>query len=533
MKMSESSTTILHSAATLADLVAGVAQSTPDKAAILFEDIQISYGALHALIESAADALTSRGVGKGDRVAVLLPNIPHFVVAYYAVLRVGAVVVPVNVLYKAGEIAYILRDSGASTAIVFESLYAQFAEALDDLRQHDVKNVIVVAADEVPAGTITWSLATSTIEGAAPARTPVEIVPDDVAVICYTSGTTGKAKGAMLSHHNFLANAAQVARVEGLRVESSDTVLLVLPLFHIFAMNVGMNMTLRVGGTIDLMVRFEPVAVLEEIQRHKASVFLGAPPMFVSFVNLPDLTSYDVSSLRLINSGAAALPVAVLEKFKMLTGKDIVEGYGLTETAPVSHSNAAGGAIKPGTIGLPIPGVEARIVDAKDEDVPDGQEGEIVLRGENVMIGYWNKPRETAEALHGGWFHTGDIAAKDADGYYTIVDRKKDMINAGGFKIWPREVEEVLYRHPAVAEAAVIPSFDPYAGERPIAYIVLKDGVAATQEELIAFVKARLASYKAPTYVEFRTDLPKNLTGKVMRRLLREELKHPIPVGDL
>ncbi len=532
--MSESARTSLHSnAATLADLVADVAQAAPDKTAILFQDMRISYGTLHTLIESAADALAARGVGKGDRVVVMLPNIPHFVIAYYAVMRLGAVVVPVNVLYKAGEIAYILRDSGASTAIVFESLYEQFAEALDDVNKHGLKNAIVVAANEAPAGTIPWSLATSTIEGGAPTRTPVEVVPDDVAVICYTSGTTGKAKGAMLSHHNFLANAAQVARVEGLRVEPTDTVLLVLPLFHIFAMNVGMNMTLRVGGTIDLMVRFEPVAVLEEIQRHKASVFLGAPPMFVSFVNLPDLTSYDVSSLRVINSGAAALPVAVLERFKTLTGKEIVEGYGLTETSPVSHSNAAGASIKPGTIGLPIPGVEARIVDVKDQDAPDGQEGEIVLRGENLMIGYWNKPRETAEAMRNGWFHTGDIAVKDADGYYTIVDRKKDMINAGGFKIWPREVEEVLYHHPAVAEAAIIPSFDPYAGERPIAYIVLKDGVAATQEELIAFVKARLASYKAPTYVEFRTELPKNLTGKIMRRLLREEVKHPIPVGDL
>ncbi len=526
-----STTTTMHTPAarTLADLVRDVARVQPDKTAILFGDDKVSYQTLEGLIERAADALYARGVRKGDRVAVMLPNIPHFVIAYYAIARLGAIVVPLNVLYKAHEIGYILRDSGATTTIVFELFYPQAVLALEDIR--GVANVIVVAQGEAPAGTIPWRITPPLIEGDAPARESVAVEPGDVAVICYTSGTTGKSKGAMLTHRNFIANLEQINRMQNLEIRADDVLLLVLPLFHIFAMNVGMNSVFRMGGAMDLVVRFEAAPVLAEIQKNRCSIFLGAPPMFVAWVNLPELGDYDLSSLRIVNSGAAALPIYVLERFKDITGIGIQEGYGLTECAPTTHSNSAAPRVKPGTVGMPIPGVESRVVDEYDRDVPAGQEGEIVVRGENVMAGYWHKPKETEEALRGGWFHTGDIATVDDEGYYTIVDRKKDMINSGGFKVWPREVEEMLYRHPAVADAAVVATFDPYAGERPMAYIVLKPGQTATEEDIIAYSRANLATFKAPSKVEFRTELPKLLTGKVLRRALREAA-HPIPVGD-
>ncbi len=344
-------------------------------------------------------------------------------------------------------------------------------------------------------------------------------------MICYTSGTTGRSKGAMLTHRNFLANCEQMSRMEKFNFGEADTTLISVPLFHILAMNCGLNQTLRVGGTTVLVPRFEPVPVLEQIQKHRATVFLGVPPMYVAWVNLPGIEGYDLSSLRLASSGAAALPAQVLARFEELTGLQIQEGYGLTETAPVTHFNAAGPYVKPGTVGPPIPGVESRLVDEDDREVGPGQEGEIVVRGDNVMAGYWRNPEATAEALRGGWFHTGDIATVDEDGYYIIVDRKKDMINAGGFKVWPREVEEVLYKHPAVREAAVVPMPDPYAGERPLAYVALKAGQQASEEELIGYCRERLASFKAPTRVEFRPELPKLPTGKVLRRVLREEAR--------
>lgn len=512
--------------ATLAELIADVARTTPEKPALIFQDQPLSYARLDAAVEGVANGLAARGVRQGDRVALLLPNIPQFVMAYYGILRLGAIVVPLNLLYKAEEIAYILNDSEAKALIVFESFYPQAAEAV--AASPAVEQTIVVGQSAAPAGTVSWS----ELAGGAPQREPVTLAPADVAVLCYTSGTTGRPKGAMLTHRNFIANCEQIDAMRGFEFRSDDRLLLVLPLFHIYGMNVGMNAMLRHGGTLILVVRFEPVPVLEQLQRHRCTIFLGAPPMYVAWVNTPGIENFDLSSLRVVNSGAAALPVPVLTRFEELTGVRIQEGYGLTETAPVTHSNSAGErGIKPGTIGKPIPGVDARVVDDQDRAVPSGQEGEIVVRGENVMVGYWRKPDETAEALRGGWFHTGDIATVDEDGYYTIVDRKKDMINAGGFKVWPREVEEVLFRHPAVKEAAVVPFPDPYAGERPLAYVALKDGARVTDDELIAYCREHLASFKAPVRVEFRADLPKLPTGKVLRRVLREEARQLATTG--
>jgi long-chain acyl-CoA synthetase len=506
---------------TLAGLVADVAARNPTKTAIIFQDQPIPYAQLHGMIELAANALAARGIGQGDRVAIMVPNIPQFAAAYYAVARLGGIVVPLNLLYKADEVAYMLNDSGAKAIIIFEMFYPQAAEGIK--AAPSIEQVIYVSQSAAPEGTTHWA---ALMDKTIPQRQPVEVKPDDVAVICYTSGTTGRSKGAMLTHRNFIANCEQCGGIEGFSFTEDDTALLVLPLFHIYAMNVGMNGSFWNGGSILLMPRFEPVPVLEAIQKHRVTFFYGAPPMYVAWVNTPGIEKYDLSSLRYAASGAAALPVQVLTRFKELTGIQILEGYGLTETAPVAHSNAnAPQGVKPGTIGVPIPGVAARVVDEDDNPVPQGQEGEIVIQGDNVMVGYWRNQEATDEALRGGWFHTGDIGTIDEDGYYTIVDRKKDMINAGGFKVWPREVEELLYRHPAVQEAAVVPMPDPYAGERPVAYVALKQGQAATEAELIAYCKERLASFKAPVRVEFRDDLPKLPTGKVLRRVLREDAR--------
>lgn len=504
---------------TLAELVRDVAMRDGAKAALIFADQPITYADLDARIERAANGLAARGIGQGDRVALLLPNIPEFMVAYYAVMRRGAIVVPINVLYKAEEIAYVLQDSEAKALIVHSGFAPQGVPAA--AQSPSVAFVAVVGGD-APEGTIAWDGMT---DGAAPERDAVSVSPDDIATICYTSGTTGRSKGAMLTHRNFIANNEQMDLVERVKAHSSDILLLVLPLFHIYAMNCGMNGFLRAGATIVLIPRFEPTQVLEQMQKHRCTFFHAAPPMYVAWANLPTLGDYDLSRVRGAFSGAAPLPVQILEHFNRVAGFEISEGYGLTETAPVTHTNYAGPVNKPGTVGPPLPGVEVRLVDENDQDVPPGVEGELICRGDNVTSGYWRKPEATAEAMRGGWFHTGDIATVDADGYYSIVDRKKDMINAGGFKVWPREVEEVLFRHPAVREAAVVAMPDAYVGERPMAYIALKDGQTASADDLITYCKEHLATFKVPRHIEFRDELPKLPTGKVLRRVLRDEAR--------
>jgi long-chain acyl-CoA synthetase len=509
---------------TLAELVRDVAQRDGAKPALIFADQPISYAELDIRIERAANGLALCGIVHGDRVALLVPNIPEFLVAYYAILRCGGIVVPVNVLYKAEEIAYVLQDSEAKAFI----LYAGFAaQGIAGLTKAPSVSQVIVVGDMAPEGTTSWEALTDV---SAPDRAPVTVKPSDIATICYTSGTTGRSKGAMLTHRNFIANCEQLDRTERGCAKDSDVLLLVLPLFHIYAMNCGMNAFLRAGATIVLLRRFDTLQVLEQIQKHRCTLFHGAPPMYIAWVNTPTLGDHDLSSMRAACSGAAPLPTQVLDRFRTLTGVEIVEGYGLTETSPVTHANCVT-VSKAGTVGPPIPGVEARLVDEEDCDVAPGAPGEIICRGENVTIGYWRNPTATAEALRGGWFHTGDIATIDEDGYYRIVDRKKDMINAGGFKVWPREVEEVLFTHPAVREAAVVAMPDAYWGERPMAYVALKDSQTATQEELIAYCKEHLATFKAPCLIKFRDELPKLPTGKVLRRVLRDEARQLTPAA--
>jgi long-chain acyl-CoA synthetase len=500
----------------LGQMLAQAADRTPEKTLVLFRDARISYSEMDRRANQVANALIRVGIGPHDRVALYMPNVPAFIEAYYGILKAGATVVPLNVLYKAGELEYIFNDSGARAILTFGPL-AQVAMAA---RTHApaMAHVIVVGETDVP-GTMSWQAFCQE----APTRDPGITVGDhDVAVICYTSGTTGKPKGAMLSHRNLIANCEQCDRIPTIQLQPEDVVWLALPLFHIYAMNVGLNLGVMKGATIALVERFEPVSSLEIIQQHRCSILWCAPPMFVAWLALPNLREYDLSSVRYVASGAAALPVKVLENFEAVAGVPINEGYGLTEASPVVTSNAAGPVVKPGTVGPAIPGVEVKIVDEAGNELPRGQLGELICRGENVMLGYWNKPEATAETIRDGWLHTGDLATEDEDGYFTIVDRLKDMIVVSGYNVYPREVEETLFRHPAVAEAAVVQYPDPYQGESVMAFVVCKPGQTVSEQEIIDYCRSQIAVFKCPRKVVFRAELPKNNTGKVLRRELRD-----------
>ncbi len=505
----------------LGNLVSLTAERTPDKTAIIFRDQPTTYRELDQRINQVANGLLALGVTKGDRVGLYMHNLPLFIEAYYGAQRIGATIVPLNPLYKPAEIAFILNDCAAKAAITVGMFYPALQAARAELPA--LQHAVVASAEDLP-GALPWR----TTFGAMSKEPPPEvaIAPDDVAVICYTSGTTGRPKGAMLTHGNFISNCAQMNSAQRVSLTSDDIVWLGLPLFHIYAMNVGMNVAAMIGATMVLMERFEPAAALDMIQKHHVTAVHGAPPMYVAWANLPNIRDYDLSSLRYCGSGAAALPVKVLEDFKAATGVDITEGYGLTEAAPVVTTNAVGPFSKPGSIGLPIADVEVRLVSPDTgQDVPVGEIGELWCRGPNVMAGYYNRPDANADTLGDGWLHTGDLATMDSDGYYYIVDRLKDMIVVSGYNVYPREVEEVLFRHPAVAEAAVVQVPDAYQGESVFAFVVLKPGQTATESDIIEFARANMAVFKAPKRIAFRDALPKNNTGKVLHRELRDDAK--------
>jgi long-chain acyl-CoA synthetase len=505
----------------LGRMLAQTAARIPDKTLVLFRGQGTTYAEFDQRANQVANALISLGIQPGDRVALFMGNLPLFMEAYYGILKAGASVVPLNVLYKAGEVEYILKDSGAKALLTFSSAATPFEKVALAAAPHapDLRNIIVAAPESIP-GTLGWA---TTIGNAAATAPEVAISPDAVAVISYTSGTTGRPKGAMLTHHNLISNCEQGMRMPTFAVHDDDVVWLALPLFHIYAMNVGMNLSVMNGATIALIERFEPVSSLDAIQKYKCTVLYGAPPMFVVWAQLPNIRDFDLHTLRFVSSGAAALPVRVLETFEAATGVPITEGYGLSEAAPVVATNAAAPVVKPGTVGLPIPGVEVKIVDDAGNEVPRGETGELICRGSNVMVGYWHQPEATNETLRDGWLHTGDLAVMDTDGYISIVDRKKDMIIVSGYNVYPREVEETLFRHPAVADAAVVQYPDPYQGESVMAFVVCKQGQQATEQELIDFCRNQIAVFKCPRKIVFRNELPKNSTGKVLRRELREQ----------
>ncbi len=522
---------------TLPEMLAQSAAAYPRRVATRFYDAALTYGHLSALVDRFAGALHELGVRQGDRVAVMLPNVPQFPIAFYAILRLGAIAVPTNPLYKQHELTYQLNDAGARTLIVLDRLYATARRALPAT---EVRNVICTGVqDFLPrAKAMLYPLKSRhdgtplpRLKGAgvlqmrqllhhAPWREPTPATPDDIAVLQYTGGTTGTSKGAMLTHRNLVVNAVQVWHWKPVAPDAADATLCVTPFFHVYGLTVGMNSSIYGGLPMLLLPRFIPADVLTVIRKYRPTRFPGVPTMYLALANYPGITPDDCASLRICISGSAPLPREVQESFKRAAGGEVVEGYGLTEASPVTHSNPLG-RYKSGTVGVPYPDTEAAIVDrATGERLPPGQAGELIVRGPQVMRGYWNRPEETAQVLKDGWLFTGDIATMDTDGYFTILDRAKDLIIAGGFNIYPREVEEVLFTHPAVAEAAVCGVPDAYRGETVKAFIVLKDGAQAGEEEIITYCRERLATFKAPRQIEFRDSLPKTAVGKVLRREL-------------
>ncbi len=519
------------------------ARDYPQSPATIFFDAVLTFQDLDALADRFAAGLQQAGVKKGDRVAIYLPNCPQFIIAYYGTLRAGGIVVPCNPLYVARELEHQLNDSGSETIVVLSKLYPVVKAVRE---RTPLKRVIVTSIKEYfpPILRFLFTLLKEKKEGhavdisrdpdtiwfkdflrAAPAKPhPVPVTPQDTACLLYTGGTTGVPKAAELSHRNLVANALQCAAwCSGRR--GQERFLAALPLFHSYGMTTCMNAGIYMASPIILLPQFKLKDVLEAINKHQPTIFPGVPTMYVAINNFPDIKDYNLRSIRACISGAAGLPVEVQQKFQELTGGRLVEGYGLSEASPVTHGNPVFGDCRIGTIGVPFPDTDAKIVDLETgtQELPPGEPGELIIKGPQVMRGYWNRPDETALVLREGWLYTGDIARRDADGYFQIVDRKKDMIIAGGFNIYPRDVEEVLYQHPKIKEAVVAGVPDEYLGEVVKAYVVLKEGETATEQEIIEFCRQNLAKYKVPRIVEFRKDLPKTMVGKILRRVLVEE----------
>jgi long-chain acyl-CoA synthetase len=496
----------------LASLLTDSAARAPQRTAIKLDDVELSYAQLDGASAHFAGLLAERGFRPGDRVGVMLPNVPYFPVVYYGILRAGGVVVPMNVLLKEREVAYYLEDSGAKLLFA----WADFGEeARPGAAAAGAELVEVAPGFEAQVA-------------AAPARDGLaDVADDDTAVILYTSGTTGKPKGAELTHANLYVNAK--TKLETLVQFTPDDVILgALPLFHSFGQTAAMNAGLMAGACLTLLPRFDAAKALAIMARDSVSVFMGVPTMYTGMLAVPPHERPDTSSLRRCISGGASLPVEVLHAFERQFGVAILEGYGLSETSPVASFNHPDRERKPGSIGTPIRDVQMKVFDENDQELPAGEVGEIVIRGPNVMKGYWQRPDATAEAMRGGWFHTGDLAKVDEDGYFFIVDRKKDLIIRGGYNVYPREVEEVLYEHPAVAEAAVVAVPHAELGEEVGAAVALKAGAEATPEQLQAFVKERVAAYKYPRHVWLVPELPKGPTGKILKR----EIELPSPAAQ-
>jgi long-chain acyl-CoA synthetase len=489
----------------LADILTASAERAPDDVALKLDDIEVTYRQLDQASARVAGLLAEKGFEPGDRVGVMLPNVPYFATCYYGVLRAGGAVVPMNVLLKKREVAFYLKDPEAKLLFAWEG----FAEDATAGAEEAGAQCVLVAPGEFE----------NILAAAAPREEVVDADPGDTAVILYTSGTTGTPKGAELTHENLLKNC-EVAR--SLFDLGSDAICLgALPLFHSFGQTCGLNATISGGGTLTLIPRFDPGKALEIIQRDHVNVFEGVPTMYGAILHHPERESFDTSSLQLCGSGGSAMPVELLKGFEQAFGCKVLEGYGLSETSPVASFNHRERERKPGSIGTPVKGVEMKVVDEDGKEVPQGEVGEIVIRGHNVMKGYWNRPDATAETIVTGWLHTGDMATVDEDGYFFIVDRKKDMIIRGGYNIYPREIEEILYEHPAVREAAVVGVPHDELGEDVGAAVALKEGEEASAEQLRDFVKEQVAAYKYPREIWFVDELPKGPTGKILKREIK------------
>lgn len=550
-------TTLTYPQTPLYGLLDNAAAEYPDRAAVIFGavahklpgqpllDAALSYRALREAVNRFANALAQMGVKKGDRVAIYLPNSPQFAIAYYGALKAGAVIAPVNPIYTPRELEFILQDSGAETIVALSQFYPKLQEvrAKTKLKRAIVANIkeyfpsllktlFTLAMEkkeghrvEIAAGDL-WFQDVLKSAGTVPPK--VDVQSNDDAVLLYTGGTTGLPKAAQLTHHNLLANVVQLRAWIPWAKEGNEGFLTALPLFHSYAMTTCLNMGMLLAGTLILIPNPRDLEhLLKAIDRHKPSFFPGVPTLYTAIINNPNVTKYNLKSIRACLSGAAGLPLEVAKKFGEITGGRLVEGYGLSETSPVVTANPLFGENRIGTIGVPIPDTDVKLFDVEtgDKEVAVGEAGELCVKGPQVMKGYWNKPEETAKTIRDGWLHTGDVAVMDADGYFRIVDRLKEMIISGGYNIYPREIEEVLYQHPAVFEAAAIGVPDAYRGESAKAFVVLKPGQKATAEELIAFCKQNLAPYKVPRAIEFRDTLPKTMIGKILRRELVAEEK--------
>jgi long-chain acyl-CoA synthetase len=529
-------------------LLNAAAAKYPNRVAITFLGKNLSYRELLDMANAFASGLKSLGVERGDRVALYLPNVPHMVIAYYGTLKAGAICVPTNPLYTERELSHQVKDSGAKVLVTLD-LDLTLPKVLAVKDSVGLEKVIVGRVSDylpfpksllypivkrkdlakVPAGgDYLRFLDLAEIRGASPPET--DVAPADAAVLMYTGGTTGLSKGAVLTHANLVANALQCRSwiSEGRKPDApQESIMTVLPLFHSFAMTTCMNFGILTASRLILFpARPKPDLsdLLEMIRDEQPGYLPGVPALYTAMANNPRVKEYGVDCIKACISGAAPLPVEVLQRFETVTGARIIEGYGLSESSPVATGNPMLGERKPGSIGLPWPDTEIRIVDQDvgETDLPLGEAGEILIKGPQVMKEYWNKPEETFATIKDGWLYTGDIGRMDEDGYVFIVDRKKDMIITGGFNIYPREVEEVLYEHPKVLEAGVIGVKDERSGERVKAFVVLKAGQTATSDEIIEFCKTRLTAYKVPRWVEFRSELPKNNVGKLLRRVLRD-----------
>ena len=504
----------------LSSMLRESALAHPDKPALILDDLTMSYAELDQAASLVAAGLRARGIGAGDRVGVMLPNVPQFPAVYYGVLRAGCIVVPMNVLLKGPEVAYYLADSEASAFFFWSDFAADASRGSAEAGSLRLVVSVAPTPSAAPAGAEdSFTLLADAAGGDGSIATTR---PDDTAVLLYTSGTTGRPKGAELTHFNVLMNCIVGASVAQLR--SDDVTLGTLPFFHAFGQSNILNTAIYCGATVSLLPRFEPNAALRQIRRDRITIFGGVPTMYVAFLKAYDEGDWDISTIRLAISGGAALPEQVLREFEEKFGAPILEGYGLSETSPSATFNRPDRERKVGSIGLPIWGVELRIVDDRGAALGDGETGEICIRGHNVMKGYYRRPEATAEAIVDGWFHTGDVGYRDSDGYYFIVDRKKELIIRGGYNVYPREIEEALYQHPAVLEAAVFGVPDPSLGEEVMAAIALRPGTSATPEELIAFARERLAAYKYPRTVHILESLPKGPTGKIQKLELRKQL---------
>ncbi|MBU1852879.1 MAG: long-chain fatty acid--CoA ligase [Candidatus Omnitrophica bacterium] len=492
----------------------------PDKAALFYSDKKISYRDLYERSLKLAQGLKNLGIQKGDRVALFLLNSPEFIISYFAIISVNAICTPINNMFKEEELGFILKDSGAK--VIISSVV--FLDIINSAKKNtpDLKHMII--SDGVIPDTFNLC---EIIERSPLIKEDISIDPDDVASILYTSGTTGNPKGAMLTHKNFLSNVRSC--IPAIEASDKDNFICVLPMFHSFAFTVCILLPISVGAGITVIQHIRPFRrIVRNVIKKKVTVFVGIPSIFnvLAHMQIPSIFTSRIlkliDPLRLCISGAAALPVEVLKAFEDKFRVPFVEGYGLTETSPVVSLNPMRGKRKPGAVGLPIEGVEVKIAGENGEDLPFGEVGELLVKGDNVMKGYFNNHVATRETIRDAWLYTGDIAKIDKDGYIHIVDRKKDMINVRGLNVYPAEIEKLLYRHPKIKDAAVIGVSDKTKGEVPKAYIILKENQTLTERDVIKYIREHLALYKVPKFVEFRDNFPRTTTGKVIKRALRK-----------